>query len=157
VTRLVTERTLLLCLLTLAIGYVAYATQYDFGGVRRPGVGFVPVLAGLASVVVAGVLLLQVWIRSPAPHRGDASLKPAGEPTEEDQAGAAMAALVVFAALHAVVGFWVSVLGTLAALFRIAGVRTWAGALVGAAVGTALSYLVFAGWLGGQFPGGWLR
>jgi len=44
--------------------------------------------------------------------------------------------------------------GGLVAMFRIAGVRTWRAALLGAVTAAAVSYLVFELWLGVRFQAG---
>jgi hypothetical protein len=155
VTRFASERGMLVALFATSLGYAVYAAQYDFGGIRRPGVGFVPLLTAVALVIVTGGLLVRSILR----HRRvpAAAVVVGAAPVSEGRVLAATGVLALFAAVHGTVGFWVSVLGVLAVLFRIAGVRSWPGTLVGALLGAVLSYVVFSVWLGGQFPEGLLR
>lgn len=50
-TRFASERGLLVVLFVASLGYCAYAAQYGFGGIRKPGVGFVPMLTGIALAI----------------------------------------------------------------------------------------------------------
>ena len=146
-----------LILLLAALGYIAYAAKYNFGSLTNPGVGFFPTLMGIALAVCAGGLLLPQSLR--------VREKPDSESTEVEgqeliwagKAFAFLAALLAFALLHSVLGFWVSIFGTMVALLRISGVSRWTGALAGGVITAALSYLVFEYWLRVLFPEGFLR
>ncbi len=142
-----------LVLLIIGLGFVGYSTKYNIGNLNNPGVGFFPILIGVALAGLAGFFLVREW--SPAPgQKGEA---PSAPPILTGKAYGVVATLVAFAALHSILGYWTSIFGAMAALLRVAGVPSWKKSLLGGAITSAVSYLVFEYWLGVLFPEGWIR
>jgi len=146
-----------LILLVGGLGYVAYATRYNLGSLRSPGIGFFPVLMGVGLVLVAGAILFRQWRWVSTEKDSEAREAAFHDSLGVNKAYAVMSTLVAFAVLHSILGFWISVFGAMLALLRIAGVPNWRGALFGAGITAVISYLVFEFWLGVLFPAGFLR
>ncbi len=151
------DRSIPLCLLIIGIGFIFYSAKYPIGSLTNPGVGFFPILiaAGLVGLAAASL-----WGR----HRAPANLRrlPGGGAVAEESIWAGrtygvIATLIAFAAVHAVLGFWVSVWAAMGFLLRIAGVPSWKRALLGGGITALVSYLVFEYYLGAIFPEGLLR
>ena len=151
------DRIVPLALLITGLGFVIYSAKYNIGSLTNPGVGFFPILiAGGLGGLAASFL----WQKSRqlAAHP---DWKARGGTTQESiwvgKAYAVIATLIAFAALHAVLGYWVSVFGAMASLLRIAGVLSWKRALLGGGITAVICYLVFEYWVGAVFPEGYLR
>lgn len=142
-----------LILLIIGLGFVGYSTKYNIGSLNNPGVGFFPILIGVALAGLAGYCLVREW--SPAP--GQTGETPPAPPILTGKAYGVVATLVAFAALHSILGYWTSIFGAMAALLRVAGVPSWKKSILGGAITSAVSYLVFEYWLGVLFPEGWIR
>jgi hypothetical protein len=151
------DRSIPLFLLIIGFGFLFYSGKYTIGSLTNPGVGFFPILIAAGLVGLAGVFLWQThrslaFLRRSPPKRAAAE-----ESIWGGKAYGVIATLIAFAALHAVLGFWVSVSGAMAALLRIAGVPSWKRALLGGGITAVISYLVFEYYLGAIFPEGFLR
>ena len=151
------DRTVPLALLITGFGFVVYSIKYNIGSLTNPGVGFFPILIAGG---LAGLSASFLWRkrREPATLPDGKTMEGiAQESIWVGKAYAVIATLLAFAGLHAVLGYWVSVFGAMAALLRIAGVRGWNRALLGGGITAIMSYLVFEFWLGAVFPEGYLR
>jgi len=147
------ERQTPLVLLIIGLGFVGYSTKYNIGNLNNPGVGFFPILIGVALAGLAGFFLVREWSLA----SGQTGKAPSAPPILTGKAYGIVATLVAFAALHSILGYWTSIFGAMAALLRIAGVPSWKKCILGGAITSALSYLVFEYWLGVLFPEGWIR
>lgn len=152
------ERGVPLVLLIIGGGYLAYATKYPFGGFKTPGMSFFPILLGLGLVGGSAVylLLMSRWAGGP---KGEESAETSQKTKSIRQmkAYALAAVLAAFVAFHSILGFWVCIFAAMVGLFRITGVRTWIGALLGGLITAVISYFVFQYWLGTPFPAGLLE
>ncbi len=151
------ERGVPLVLLLIGVGYLAYAAKYPFGAFKTPGMAFLPILLGLGLVGCSAVYLFWMTRRSGGP-KGMESPEAGKEITSirQSKAYTLAAVLAAFVALHSILGFWVGIFCTMVGLFRITGVRTWIGALLGGLITAIISYFVFEYWLGTPFPAGLL-
>jgi hypothetical protein len=148
------DRYVPLFLFLIAIVFIVYSFRYEIGSISNPGVSFFPLLCAAGLAVVA---LAQLWksIRSASKKQNPQINQ---TPTEGTiyvrKAYAIIAVLVVFALLHSVLGFWLSVFIAMMALLRIAGVSNWKWSIFGGAATTIIGYLVFERWMGAYFPKG---
>lgn len=151
------ERGVPLVLLLIGVGYLAYAAKYPFGAFKTPGMAFFPILLGLGLVGSSAAYLLWMSRRASAPPRMESTEAPKeATPLQQRKAYTLAAVLAAFVALHSILGFWVGIFCTMVGLFRITGVRTWIGALLGGVITAIISYFVFEYWLGTPFPAGLL-
>jgi hypothetical protein len=151
------DRSIPIFLLIVGFGFLFYSGKYTIGSLTNPGVGFFPILIAAGLVGLSGAFLWQKHRSLGILRRSRVEGEDAGESIWGGKAYGVIATLIAFAALHAILGFWVSVLGAMAALLRIAGVPSWKRALLGGGITAVVSYLVFEYYLGAMFPEGFLR
>jgi hypothetical protein len=151
------DRTVPLALFITGLGFMIYSAKYNIGSLTNPGVGFFPILIAGGLAGLAGSFLWQNSRQLAAHPEWKTREGMTQESIWVGKAYAVIATLLAFAALHAVLGYWVSVFGAMAALLRIAGVRSWKRAVLGGGITAVMSYLVFEYCLGAVFPEGYLR
>ncbi|OGP47105.1 MAG: hypothetical protein A3K30_03650 [Deltaproteobacteria bacterium RBG_13_51_10] len=144
-------------LLILDAAFAGYASRYDLGSVKNPGMGFFPLLIGLGLGLTAGLCLWQkrgrmTWQEVPAAQQ-EAQVRP----RSLGRVYGIMGTLIAFAALNSLVGFWVCTGAAMAALLRICGLRSSKNALAGAVLTAAAGYFLFEFLLGQKFPEGFFK
>jgi putative tricarboxylic transport membrane protein len=122
------------------------ALQVPFGSFRMPGAGFFPFFLGLTLGVLSIMLLVQS-LASPAP--ASKRLWP-----EQSAVLYLVGSLVAAVWLFERAGFLIAMALFLGVAMRALGTRSWATVVVGAVVGTVLSYVVFSRALRIALPSG---
>jgi hypothetical protein len=138
----------------MAMVFIVYSLQYKIGSIQAPGVSFFPLLSAIG---LASLSLVLLWKNARSTKTGrDSQTKQASvyESIQARKACATVVVLVLFALLHDVLGFWISVFGTMVALQRIAGVASWKWSLFGGGAVVTIGYLIFAYLMGASFPKG---
>lgn len=151
------DRSIPIILFIIGLGFIIYSTKYTIGSLTNPGVGFFPILISVGLAGMAAAVLWQKYRLRAVYHLPKAKEADAEESIWVSKAYAVIATLMAFAALHAVLGFWVSVFGAMAVLLRIAGMASWRRAFLGGGITAVISYLIFEHCLGAVFPEGYLR
>ncbi len=129
--------------------YLSEARRLPFGGAHEPDVGFVPnIVAVLVLGLCAVVVVKDLW-------RRPAGTKPIlAEGRKYGQAGAVAAALVFYPLAIKWLGFPLTTLLTMLAVFRAVDYRGWAGSLLLALAMMAVAWFVFGWWMGVYLPRG---
>jgi putative tricarboxylic transport membrane protein len=133
--------------LAIALGTVSAGRDLGLGSLNDPGAGFMMFWVGVA---MAG-LSLAVLIGG---MRGGSSEAWAWTGVSWWKVPYVAAILVAYAVVLPTVGFPLATLALLFVLFKTVDPLSWTGAAFGAAASTALSWLVFARWLGTHLPAG---
>jgi hypothetical protein len=139
-------------LVLIGIFFIVYSFKYRIGSIMSPGVSFFPLVCATGLTVVGLILLGKHFLfgKDDRDKKGDKG--PAPQSIWVDKAIRIVAVLLAFAALHAVLGFWISVFGAMVLLQRIAGVSTWRWSVFGGGATMAIGYLIFEYWMGAFFP-----
>ncbi|MEA2936203.1 MAG: putative tricarboxylic transport rane protein [Variibacter sp.] len=133
--------------LAIAAGITASGYELRLGVLNDPGSGFLVFWVGVIMLALSSAALLQAF-RQPA-GVGIASLW-AG--TRWWQVPYVVALLAAYVALLPYLGFPLTTVLLLVVLFKTIEPQGWAASIVGALVIAAITYLVFARWLGTQLP-----
>jgi len=157
------KREIISALVFLAAGgiYIAGSSRLSFGTAEQPGPGFIPTILGLVMIVLSALYLVPQILRGTA--RGNAG--GAGSGKQEGSGGsiiprkslAILVGLALFVLAFKPLGFLLTSISLLFAMFRITGYRNWAWSLGVAVISTAISYLLFVTWLKVPLPDGFLE
>lgn len=128
---------------------VAASSRLDFGSPQDPGAGFLPMLTGVAILLLGGGVAVQEWRRRRPPAREGAP-----EPIRWRQVAMAVGALLAYWVLLERLGYLLTTLLVTGFLFRYVGRLRWVMAVSGTVAATALSYALFAVWLRIPLPRG---
>jgi hypothetical protein len=143
-----------LCL--IGIVFVIYSFQYKIGTITNPKDGFFPIVIASALVCLSLLLLGRNWYFCKKNRNLCFHQELPKEPINVKKIFALIAVLVLFALLHTILGYWVSVFFAMVALQRIAGVSSWKWSLFGGIVTTIVGYMVFEYYMGAFFPKGFM-
>lgn len=135
----------------VGLAVTAYSGKYGLGTPSVPGPGFLPFLTGLAMMGLAAVVFFQQVGGRIKDKVGD--LWRQGSWTA---VGMVMGALVLYTVLFRTLGFLLDTFWLIAFLLRVMEPRSWGKTLIGAALASAGSYLIFQIWLQAQLPSGFL-
>jgi cell division protein FtsW (lipid II flippase) len=141
-------------LFILAIVFIIYSLQYKIGSINAPGVSFFPLVCATGLAILSVALLVKALRPAPKAPDSQTCQAPVQEPIHLGRVIAVVTVMVLFALLHSVLGFWVSVFVAMVGIQLIAGVSNWKWAVFGGVATTALGYLVFERWMGAYFPAG---
>ena len=119
----------------------------SFGGVTRPGPGFLPTCLALALTLVAAAVLFRAVVGS---TDGWADSTRRGR----TRAAITLAALLGYTLILERIGFGVATAALIAFLLRAVEPQRWSVALGGAAATALVSHLLFRVWLGVRLPVG---
>ena len=137
--------------LVVGLVIVLYSLKYDFGSFAVPGPAFLPMLTGLAVMVLALVVFFQQ-----IPKEKGEKLRALWKEKKWLSVMMVMAALVIYAVLFTWLGFILDTFFLTVFLLRIMEPMNWKKVLawsLGASLG---SYAVFELWLQAQLPAGFL-
>jgi len=143
----------------IAIGVVICASAYStgFGTFREPGAGFVAVVAGLFIIAVGSGLSVTRGSGPEEEKKAKTIGNTAGTPLIRRPAfkmAYTVAILLFYAIFLNPLGYIVTTLIALFALFCDLSSRRWAVPLFASTVSVAVTYLVFEVWLRSQLPRG---
>lgn len=141
----------------IALGYFAYAMQYDFGTFKAPGIGFFPFFAGLGLVSIVTIFILKEWYQKFVEKELEYEEKRNGTMVFKTKIYQIILILIAFAVFHKLLGFWISILCSLILLCRIGGTQTWIRAFVTSLIVTIIAIILFEYLLGGVFPKGYFK
>jgi putative tricarboxylic transport membrane protein len=141
-----------LFLLLVAFAVLLGSVKLGLGSVSSPGPGFLPFLAAVVLAVASGIhFLSKVFSKVQRPNEAVASL----------WAGAKwrkiiyiVLALVVYSTFFEDLGFIVCTFLLMIFMFMVTEVKHWYTVLIGAALVSLISYLVFEKLLAIGFPAG---
>jgi len=140
-----------LVILMAAGFYLTQALKLPLGTVAKPGAGFYPVAVAVFACVVALVASARAFL-SPQAVRAEA---PSGatDPARRRRVAVAVGALAVFCLTLPWIGYSIAAFGFVSVVLWGLGGR-WQAALLTGALGSAVSYYLFAVLLGVPLPQG---
>lgn len=142
----------------IALFYLYQAHKLPFGSAGMPGMGFVPVLVGVALLALC-VALIVSDLASPA--RGGVREADLWEEEEGESESAGYknpavitAVMLIYPIALDTLGFVISSAALLFVVLRVMKYRGWLGSLVAAVLTSTVAHLVFSVWLKVYFPKG---
>lgn len=137
----------------LAIGLLIIygAWRVEIGTFREPGSGLLPLWCGLAIGALALGVIVHDLMRAASERESTRAL---WQPVPVRQLTLLVVSLAAYVAVFVPLGFQLSTLALMIALFKILGVRRWMVAGGAAAATVAVAWVVFRLWLNVQLPAG---
>jgi hypothetical protein len=138
--------------LALGSGMAIDALRLGVGSSRLPGVGFMPLIAGIALGACGAIMAGPSFLGERQGARGDAA--------EQDWKKLAwpIAALLAFVLLLAPLGFFLATFLLQLFLLKLSDRARWVAPVAAAIAIAAIAWLVFAFWLKIPLPAGlWVR
>ncbi len=135
--------------LAVALGVTAAGANLGLGSLSDPGSGFMIFWVGAAMAVFSSATLI-IALRQPA----TSGLAALWSGTRWIKVPYVTVLLILYAWLLPTLGFLVTTVLLLFALFKTVEPQGWGPSLLGAVVSTAAADLVFHRWLGTQLPAG---
>jgi hypothetical protein len=135
------EATFYLILVACCIGYIYSAFSLRIGGFSEPGAGLIPLLYGIAGLILSSVLLLAA-LRKPDGSNG----------TEDENEKKSvpyrklfllLVTLIVYLVLFQIVDFLLLTFALMLALAKIFGLEGWIKPLMLSVVFVAAVYVIF--------------
>ena len=124
------------------------------GTIDNPGPGFLPLLLGIAIVLMSMVLLIRVW------NKGKIQVKTTSWPERGGliKISLIFVVIVLFTALLEITGYIINIFVLFLILLRPVGKQNWIWTLSISIGATVASYLLFDRWLMLPLPRGiWFR
>lgn len=131
---------------SLCVFYLVSALKLNIGTIKETGPGFMPVLLGVGSVVVAGLILRNSFKSTESRKTEEVSKE------GKWRYFSCILACIVFIPLFEQLGPLVSVFALVLALTKIWGSRGWLKPVLMSAMSSAAVYLVFSILLEVPFP-----
>lgn len=149
--KLTGEKAVNLFLLLLSVFYLSYSvTHYNIGTFRVPKEGFMPLLLGIAGVLLSAFLTVQAFM-----NRGDA------QKVRFSISWLRFFGLIGISLLYALtmesVGYLLDTFVFLLVVLKIAKVDGWVKPVVISLLTAVVFYLIFKSALGVMLPGGWIH
>ena len=138
-----TEKIIILCLLSGSTAYLFFAQQLTFGTLRLPKSGFLPTIAGIIAIIVALVLLFNQI------HTKKIPVYPKVDWTKFIFI---MIGLLFYILLFNVIGYFTATFILLFYLFKIADTTGWIIPFVMALTSSTLFHLLFKSYLSVTLP-----
>lgn len=140
-----------LVLLLVGVACSIEALRLGLGTVRRPGVGFLPLLVGgCLSLLAFFSLIIDIWAASKDKTREKFFIGSFGNVV------AVVCCLGVYLVVLPIAGYLLSTFLLFIFLFRTGGLKRWGFALMAAFLTASISYLLFGFLLNIRFPKGFL-
>ena len=135
-------------LFLLGLFVLLYAPQFDLGRLGAPGPGFMPFLAGLIICIFSAITFLSGFLSKPV------EAQKIWANIEFRKLIFTVLMLMVYTLLLKEIGFIICTFFLILLLMRYAGSNTWFISILGGAMSSILSYLLFETWLRAQLPWG---
>jgi|YelNatPaOPRAMG01_1025707.scaffolds.fasta_scaffold127381_2 hypothetical protein len=135
----------------VGLAVAAASGKYGLGTPSAPGPGFLPFLTGLVMMGLAALVFFQQ-----AGGRVKNGLTDLWSTKGWTAVVMVMGALVLYTLLLRTLGFLLDTFWLLAFLLRVMEPRSWGKTLIGAALASGGSYIIFQVWLQAQLPAGFL-
>jgi len=138
------EATFYFILVVCCLGYIYSAFSLRIGGFSEPGAGLIPLLYGIAGLILSSVLLLSA-LRKPDDGEGE------GDASGQENIGSLpyrkllllLATLTVYLALFQIVDFLLLTFTLMLALAKTFGLEGWIKPLLLSFVFVAAVYVIF--------------
>lgn len=127
---------------------VLYSPHFNLGSLRRPGSGFMPFLTGVMICAFSTITFLQAFF-----HKSD-EVEKIWAKVKFQTLISVILVLIGYPFLMKLLGFIICSFFMILVIMRYAGYQTWTTSVLGAALSSILSYLLFETWLKGQLPKG---
>jgi putative tricarboxylic transport membrane protein len=138
-----------LFLLLLGVACSVEALRLGLGTVRRPGVGFLPLLVGgCLSLLAFFSLIIDIWAAIKDKTRGTFFVGSIGNVV------VVVCCLGVYVVVLPFAGYLLSTFVLFIFLFRTGGFKGWGAAILAAFLTASISYLLFGFLLNIRFPKG---
>ena len=138
-----------LVLFLLGVACSIEALRLGLGTVRRPGVGFLPLLVGgCLSLLAFFSLIIEIWAASKDKTRGRFPVGSVGKVV------VVICCLGVYVVVLPIAGYLLSTFLLFIFLFRTGGFKRWGLAILAAFLTASISYLLFGFLLNIRFPKG---
>lgn len=130
---------------------VLYSFYFDIGGLRKPGPGLMPFLAGVAICAFSTITFLTAFF-----HESD-DAKKIWDKVNFKSIIVALVALIAYPLLLNPLGFTICTFFLTLILMRYAGFQTWKISVLGATLSSIIIYVLFEWLLNANLPKGILN